>query len=105
MLSMPIQVFKMKINRKLIPVLVFALLFHLFYSCKTNKKTADKEPSEFGAVWSSEKAQDWRKNLPWLRGSDFIPSCAINQLEMWQKETFDSVTIDRELGWVYGTTT
>lgn len=99
MLSMQIQVFKMKINRKLIPVLVFALLFHLFYSCKTNKKTADKEPSEFGAVWSSEKAQDWRKNLPWLRGSDFIPSCAINQLEMWQKETFDSVTIDRELGW------
>jgi|GEM_PF-5640675 len=26
-----------------------------------------------------------------------IPSTAINQLEMWQKETFDPATIDREL--------
>ncbi len=35
----------------------------------------------------------------WLRGSDFIPSTAINQLEMWQAETFDTATINRELGW------
>ena len=32
-------------------------------------------------------------------GCDFIPSTAINQLEMWQADTFDPVTIDRELGW------
>ena len=31
-------------------------------------------------------------------GCNFIPSTAINQLEMWQKETWDSKTIDRELG-------
>jgi hypothetical protein len=35
----------------------------------------------------------------WLCGSNFIPSTAINQLEMWQKETFDPATIDRELGY------
>jgi hypothetical protein len=34
-----------------------------------------------------------------MRGCDFIPSTAINQLEMWQAETFDTVTINRELGW------
>ncbi|MDD3154036.1 MAG: hypothetical protein PHS41_04155 [Victivallaceae bacterium] len=32
-------------------------------------------------------------------GGNFVPSSAINQLEMWQKETFDPVTINRELGW------
>ena len=36
---------------------------------------------------------------PWLVGCNFLPSTAINQLEMWQPETFDAATIDRELGW------
>ncbi|MEE4194822.1 MAG: 1,4-beta-xylanase [Anaerolineae bacterium] len=49
--------------------------------------------------WTSEQAQAWYAGQPWLRGCDFIPSTAINQLEMWQAETFDVETIDRELGW------
>ncbi len=49
--------------------------------------------------WSVEKAQNWSAKQGWLRGSNFIPSNAINQLEMWQAETFDPATIDRELGW------
>jgi hypothetical protein len=49
--------------------------------------------------WSVEKATDWYQAQPWLRGCNFIPSTAINQLEMWQAETFDLDTIDRELGW------
>ena len=35
----------------------------------------------------------------WRFGANFIPSTAINQLEMWQADTFDPETIDRELGW------
>lgn len=35
----------------------------------------------------------------WRFGANFIPSTAINQLEMWQQETFDPATIERELGW------
>lgn len=35
----------------------------------------------------------------WRFGANFIPSTAINQLEMWQEDTFDPVTIERELGW------
>jgi len=50
-------------------------------------------------VWSKEKATQWYAAQPWQAGCNFIPSTAINQLEMWQAETFDSVTIDRELGW------
>ncbi|MBN2513071.1 MAG: cellulase family glycosylhydrolase [Sedimentisphaerales bacterium] len=52
--------------------------------------------------WPAEKAQAWYDSLPWLVGCDFIPSTAINQLEMWQQDTFDPKTIDRELGWAQG---
>jgi hypothetical protein len=48
--------------------------------------------------WSKERAQAWSKQQPWLVGCNFIPSTAINQLEMWQADTFDAATIDRELG-------
>lgn len=49
------------------------------------------------AVWTSQQANDWYAGLPWLVGANFLPSTAINQLEMWQAETFDTATIDREL--------
>ena len=49
--------------------------------------------------WSDEQAQQWSRENGWLRGCNFNPSTAINQLEMWQSDTFDPVTIDRELGW------
>ena len=49
--------------------------------------------------WLPEKADDWYTQRGWLVGCNFTPSTAINQLEMWQSDTFDPVTIDRELGW------
>src|SRR5882672_149435 len=49
--------------------------------------------------WSVAKANEWYRQQPWLVGANFIPSTAINQLEMWQAETFDPATIDRELGY------
>lgn len=49
--------------------------------------------------WTIEQANEWYARQPWLVGSNFIPSSAINQLEMWQADTFDLPTIDRELGW------
>jgi len=62
---------------------------------KVNKDTA--EP--VSRIWTQEQALNWQNEHGWLRGCDFIPSTAINQLEMWQAATFDSVTINRELGW------
>jgi hypothetical protein len=50
-------------------------------------------------VWTTEQANAWYLQQGWLRGCDFLPSTAINQLEMWQAETFDTATINRELGW------
>jgi len=78
--------------------IIIILFVTVSFSCKTTKPKEGKETPEV-SVWSTEKAKDWAKKLPWLRGSDFIPSTAINQLEMWQSETFDSATINRELGW------
>jgi aldose 1-epimerase len=49
--------------------------------------------------WPREKANQWYAAQPWAVGCNFIPSTAINQLEMWQAATFDSATIDRELSW------
>lgn len=49
--------------------------------------------------WSTEKANQWYAAQPWLVGCNFIPSTAINQLEMWQADTFDPRTINTELGW------
>lgn len=52
--------------------------------------------------WTNDQAREWRERQPWLVGCNFIPSTAINQLEMWQRETFDAETVDRELGWAAG---
>lgn len=52
--------------------------------------------------WPVEKAREWYGRQPWPVGCNYIPGTAINQLEMWQEETFDPETIDRELGWAAG---
>ena len=49
--------------------------------------------------WTSDQANKWYLQQPWLVGSNFITSSAINELEMWQPETFDLPAVDRELGW------
>src|SRR5690348_15247378 len=54
------------------------------------------------ARWSVEHAETWYHSQPWLVGCNFVPSTAINQLEMWQADTFDPKTIDRELGYAQG---
>jgi hypothetical protein len=37
--------------------------------------------------------------MSWLVGCNYVPRTAINQLEMWQYETFDPRTIEEESGW------
>lgn len=50
-------------------------------------------------AWSAERANQWYGSQGWRVGCNFIPSTAINQLEMWQEATFDPKTIDREMEW------
>jgi hypothetical protein len=55
-----------------------------------------------GETWSSARANEWYSRQPWPVGSNYITSSAINELEMWQADTFDLPAIDRELGWAQG---
>lgn len=67
----------------------------LLQQCNVSKLPANQERP----IWTQQQANDWYARQPWLIGSNFLPSTAINQLEMWQAETFDTATINRELGW------
>jgi hypothetical protein len=49
--------------------------------------------------WTEQQAKAWYARQPWLVGSNYTPANAINELEMWQAESFDPTTIDKELGW------
>jgi hypothetical protein len=55
-------------------------------------------PARHYARWTEAEATAWQQSQPWPVGSNFLPSSAGNQLEMWQAETWDPATIDRELG-------
>jgi len=47
--------------------------------------------------WSQSRIEEWYSRFGWISGCNFIPSTAINQLEMWDKKTFDPRTINKEL--------
>jgi hypothetical protein len=53
--------------------------------------------AEAAGRWSEAKAAEWQARTGWLVGCNYGPAYAINQLEMWQAETFDPAAIDREL--------
>ena len=54
-------------------------------------------PVQTSRIWPAEQAATWYARQGWLVGCNFIPSTAINELEMWQADTFDPTTIHREL--------
>jgi len=85
--------------------LMACLLTHLT-ACNNGEQKEEKQEeakrettSTGRAIWSKEQANTWYDKQPWPVGCNFIPSTAINELEMFQAETFDTATINRELGW------
>ncbi len=70
------------------------LLFSCCFSCLA------QTPATHSAVrWTEQTANDWYAHQPWLVGANYIPANAINELEMWQADSFDPKRIDLELGW------
>ncbi|MDR1161409.1 MAG: cellulase family glycosylhydrolase [Tannerellaceae bacterium] len=67
------------------------------YGMSQQKNTGEAMP--FAGQWSVEKVNEWYAKQPWIVGCNFLPSTAVNSIEMWQDETFDLNTIDKELGW------
>jgi hypothetical protein len=83
------NVFLFKFNR-CVPVaallLVFATILH------GQQTTPPRQ------LWTEAQADAWYATQPWPVGANFLPTTAINELEMWQADTFDAAAIDRELG-------
>ena len=52
--------------------------------------------------WPAARAHAWYAAQPWRAGCNYIASTAINQLEMFQPDTFDLPTVDREMGYAQG---
>ena len=48
--------------------------------------------------WIAERANAWYAEQPWLVGANYVPSDAINQLEMFQAATWNPQLNDKELG-------
>ena len=57
------------------------------------------QEKELAHRWTAERSNQWMEKNGWLVGCNYIPSNAINQLEMWQAETFSPELIEKELGW------
>nr|WP_165701237.1 sulfatase-like hydrolase/transferase [Crateriforma conspicua] len=66
---------------------------------KPKAAAVDAQSSTIAGRWSAKRANNWYRQIDWPLGANFVPSTAINQLEMWQEATFDPDTIDRELGY------
>ncbi len=55
------------------------------------------------ARWTPDHANGWYAGQPWLVGANYIPSDAINELEMFQAATWNPALNDKELGLAEGT--
>lgn len=80
----------MKSGKAILTMLFCFLLLH---------SNAQKNNNSKRVIWTKETANAWYSKQPWLVGANFLPSTAINQLEMWQATTFDTATIAKELKW------
>lgn len=47
-------------------------------------------------AWTTQKTNNWYKDKGWIVGFNYVTSSAINSTEMWDADTFDSVTIQKE---------
>lgn len=76
-----------------------ALKLPLLLAAGTALARAPRAAAEEAGRWSPDRANRWYQAQGWLVGANYIPSNAINQLEMFQADTFDPRRIDAELGW------
>jgi len=83
----------MKIKLAMLSLVFLVALTGCTLTNKPHQKYATNQ------LWPEQKAWHWYNDQPWLIGCNYLPSTACNQLEMWQADTFDPETIDRELQW------
>ncbi len=52
-----------------------------------------------GGRWGHRRIWDWYEQIGPMKGFTYIPRYAVNSVEMWMEDTFDTDIIDEELGW------
>jgi hypothetical protein len=52
-----------------------------------------------GSRWPRARAWEWHADRPWPCGVNYLPSTAVNWIEMWQRASFAPGVIARELDW------
>ena len=82
----------MPVKRLSYLLLLFASLLAAFIATRAQNTDAAN------GRWTADQANQWYAKQPWLVGANFIPSDAINELEMFQAATFNPGLIDKELG-------
>ena len=104
-LSQPLPMSSLKLRFLHLWLISFCLAVLCLPACQTPQQTTDESATADTIQpateqrWSEQKAQAWYAKQPWLVGANFVPSNAINQLEMWQADTWSPELIDKELGW------
>ncbi|OBG56542.1 MULTISPECIES: 1,4-beta-xylanase [unclassified Mycobacterium] len=76
-----------------------ALKLPVLLAAGTALARVPRASAEEAGRWPAERANRWYQAQGFLVGSNYITSNAINQLEMFQPDTFDPRRIDAELGW------
>jgi len=71
----------------LLPIIVMA--------CKSEK--SKDNPVRHYERWSVEEINEWYIKQDWWVGFNYVPSNKVNQIDMWQAESWDPVIIDKEL--------
>lgn len=92
----------MGMSRRWIGVVMMGLLFASSFSTKALAADSDVRWNLEEGRWSADRANQWYGQYRWMAGANFVPSTASNQFEMWQADTWDPATIDRELGYAAG---
>ncbi|MBA4139352.1 MAG: cellulase family glycosylhydrolase [Segetibacter sp.] len=82
--------------KKMYKTLIAAFTFLLFFDAVDAQQ---KSIGQGRGVWSAQQANTWYAKQGWLVGANYLPWNAINELEMWQAETFDTATIAKEFKW------
>lgn len=72
-------------------------LRRLFAVCLILSFTLPSIAQQQSQRWTEQAANAWYAKQPWLVGANFIPSDAINQLEMFQAATFNPQLNEKEL--------
>src|SRR3569832_492801 len=88
----------MESTKKRLPILLMFLLSLLVLGqapARVPAQASTQTATQTGR-WTEKRANDWYQQQPWLVGANYIPATAINELEMWQAETFDPAQKDKK---------